>query len=102
MVMKYYMKMGRYSYKTGGVFGIGGTQHYHHAFKTKSVQDMVLTYAENNVTTVKPEISTYVTYLENCLALTYEDLLAKVNKAIEELIEDGTIDAIMNKYIKAE
>ena len=30
------------------------------------------------------------------------DLLAKVNKAIEELIEDGTIDAIMNKYIKAE
>ncbi|MBO5682670.1 MAG: transporter substrate-binding domain-containing protein, partial [Clostridia bacterium] len=29
------------------------------------------------------------------------ELLAKINKAIEELIEDGTIDAIMNKYIKA-
>ena len=29
------------------------------------------------------------------------ELLAKINKAIEELIEDGTIDAIMSKYIKA-
>ena len=30
------------------------------------------------------------------------ELLKKINKAIEELIEDGTIDAIMDKYIKAE
>ena len=29
------------------------------------------------------------------------ELLTKVNNAIEALIEDGTIDAIMNKYIKA-
>ena len=35
-----------------------------------------------------------------CVSKKNEDLLKKLNKAIDELIEDGTIDKIVNKYIK--
>ena len=35
-----------------------------------------------------------------CVAKDNTDLLKKLNKAIDELIEDGTIDKIVNKYIK--
>ena len=35
-----------------------------------------------------------------CVSKENKDLLDKLNKAIDELIEDGTIEKIINKYIK--
>lgn len=35
-----------------------------------------------------------------CVKKGNSDLLDKINKAIDELVADGTIDAIINKYIK--
>ena len=35
-----------------------------------------------------------------CVAKGNDDLLADLNKAIDELIADGTVDGIIAKYIK--
>ncbi|MBQ7097905.1 MAG: amino acid ABC transporter substrate-binding protein [Clostridia bacterium] len=37
-----------------------------------------------------------------CVAKDNEELLAKINKALDELIADGTVDSIISKYISAE
>ena len=37
-----------------------------------------------------------------CFAKENEDTLAKFNAALKELTEDGTIQSIIDKYIKAE
>lgn len=37
-----------------------------------------------------------------CIAKNNEELLAKINKALDELIKDGTVQKIVDKYIKAE
>ena len=37
-----------------------------------------------------------------CIAKDNQDLCDKVNTALKELIDDGTVQSIIDKYIKAE